>query len=159
MRAVLRALSLLALAALVVAGCGSSGESATPAACLAPKADYLRALQSAPGEVRLAGETPISDCFSGTQGAGDQAQVGGTAVGVATELNAAARRDPGGNDAVMLGYLAGAVHEGASHSSGIATDLVRRLDAAARFNPGSGTLGAAFERAFGKGYAAGQEGG
>ena len=60
---------------------------------------------------------------------------------------------------LMLGYLAGAVHEGASHSSGIATDLVRRLDTAARFNPDSGTLGAAFERAFGKGYAAGQEGG
>lgn len=159
MGAVLRTLPLLALAALVVAGCGSGGESATPTACLGPRADYLKALQSAPGEVRLAGETPISDCFSGTQGAGDQAQVGGTVVGVATELNAAARRDPRGRDAVMLGYLAGAVREGASHSSGIATDLVRRLDAAARFNPGSGTLGAAFERAFGKGYAAGQDGG
>jgi hypothetical protein len=159
MGAVRRALPLLALAAMSVAGCGSDGDTSTPAACLAPKAGYLKALQSAPGEVRLAGETPISDCFSGTQGAGDQAQVGGTVVSVATELNAAARRDPGGHDSVMLGYLAGAVHEGASHSSGIATDLVRRLDAAARFNPGAGTLGAAFERAFGKGYAAGQEGG
>ncbi len=159
MGAVLRALPLLALAALAAAGCGSGGESATPTACLGPRADYLKALQSAPGEVRLAGDTSISDCFGGTQGAGDQAQVGGTVVGVATELNAAARRDPEGHAAVMLGYLAGAVHEGASHSSGITTDLVRRLDTAARFNPGSGTLGAAFERAFGKGYAAGQEGG
>jgi hypothetical protein len=159
MGAVLRPLPLLALAVLAAAGCGSSGESATPTACLGPRADYLKALRSAPGEVRLAGETPISDCLSGTQGAGDQAQVGGTVVGVATELNAAARRNPGSRPAVLLGYLAGAVHEGASHSSGIATDLVRRLDAAARFNPGSGTLGAAFERGFGKGYAAGQEGG
>jgi hypothetical protein len=159
MGAVLRALPFLALAALALGGCGSGGESTTPAACLAPKGDYLKALRSAPEEVRLAGETAISDCFGGTQGAGDQAQVGQTVVAVATQLNGAARRDPGGDDAVMLGYLAGAVHEGASRSSGIATDLVRRLDTAARFNPGSGTLGAAFERAFGKGYAAGQEGG
>src|SRR5207342_230793 len=110
-----------------------SGGSATPTACLTPQAEYLEALESAPGEVRLAGETAISACFSGTQGAGDQAQVGQTVVAVATQLNAAARRDPGGRDTVMLGYLAGAVHEGASHASGIATDLVRRLDTAARF--------------------------
>ncbi len=161
MRTVRRAASPLIALALVAAaaGCGSSGESATPVACLAPTGEYLKALDSAPGEVRLAGETAISDCFSGTQGAGDQAQVGQTVISAATELNAAARRDPGGQDAVMLGYLAGAVHEGASHASGIAADLVRRLDTAARFNPGGGTLGAAFERAFGKGYAAGQEGG
>jgi hypothetical protein len=154
---VFRLLAVCVCLAAVAAGCGSSGGSATPAACLAPEGQYLRALESAPGEVRLAGETPISDCFSGTQGAGDQAQVGQTVIAAATTLNAAARRDPGGRDTVMLGYLAGAVHEGASHASGIAADLVRRLDTAARFNPGSGTLSAAFERAFGKGYAAGQE--
>ena len=54
----------------------------------------------------------------------------------------------------MLGYLSGAVHEGASHASGVDADLVHQLDAAARYEPGGGTLGAAFERAFGKGYAA-----
>jgi hypothetical protein len=109
--------------------------------------------------VRLDGETPISDCFSATQPAGDQAQVGQAVIESATELNAGARRDPGGGDTVRLGYLVGAVQEGASHASGIDADLVRRLDTAARFNPGGGTLGAAFERAFGKGYAAGREGG
>jgi len=36
---------------------------------------------------------------------------------------------------------------------------VRRLDAAARYEPGGGTLGAAFERGFGKGYAAGEQSG
>jgi hypothetical protein len=56
---------------------------------------------------------------------------------------------------VQLGYLAGAVHEGTTHVPSEA-DLVRRVDSAARYNPGGGTLGAAFERAFGKGYAAGE---
>jgi hypothetical protein len=152
------ALPLIALA-LGCGACGSSTESATPLACLDPTGQYLRALQSAPGEVRLGGGTAISDCFSGTQAAGDQAEVGQTVIQAATELNAAARRNPGGADTVSLGYLVGAVQEGASHASGINADLVRRLDTAARFNPGGGTLGASFERAFGKGYAAGQESG
>jgi hypothetical protein len=152
------ALPLIALA-LGSAGCGSSAESATPIACLAPTGQYLRALQDAPGKVRLGGETAISDCFSGTQAAGDQAQVGQTVIAAATALNAAARRDPGGAETVSLGYLVGAVQEGTSHASGIYADLVRRLDTAARFNPHRGTLGATFERAFGKGYAAGQESG
>jgi hypothetical protein len=147
------------LLALLAAGCGSSGESATPVACLAPTAEYLSALQGAPGEVRLGGGTPISDCFGAAQGAGQLADVGQTVIEAATRLNARARRDPGGRSTVMLGYLAGAVHEGASQASGADADLVRRLDAAARFSPGGGTFGAAFERAYGKGYAAGEQGG
>jgi hypothetical protein len=152
------AVSLVLLAALV-AGCGSSGESSTPLACLAPTGQYLQALRDAPGEVRLAGQTAISDCLSGTQAAGDQAQVGQTVIEAATELNAQARRDPSGDDTVRLGYLVGAVQEGASHASGVDADLVRRLDTAARFEPSGGSLGVAFERAFGKGYAAGQQSG
>ncbi len=85
--------------------------------------------------------------------------MGQTVIEAATRLNARARRNPGGRDTVMLGYLAGAVHEGASDGAGADADLVRRLDAAARYVPGGGTLGAAFERAFGKGYAAGEQGG
>jgi hypothetical protein len=54
---------------------------------------------------------------------------------------------------VRLGYLAGAVHEGTSNVPSEA-DLVRRIDQAARYNPHGGSLGTAFERAFGKGYAA-----
>jgi len=149
---------LIVLAALAV-GCGSSGDGGTPTACLAPSAQYAKALGEAPGAVRLAGETPISECFGASQGAGDLANVGQTVIKVATQLNYQARRDPGGQATVMLGYLAGAVHEGASHSAGTDADLLRRLDAAARYEPGGGTLGAAFERAFGKGYAAGEQNG
>jgi hypothetical protein len=149
--------AIAALVATVLVACGSEDGGTTPVACLSPAPRYLAALQDAPGEVRVGGETAISDCFAGTQSAGDQAQVGQTVIDAATSLNADARRHPGGHENVMLGYLVGAVHEGAAHSSGINADLVRRLDAAARFNPGGGSPGAAFERAFGKGYAAGED--
>jgi hypothetical protein len=143
----------------VLTGCGSSGDDTTPTACLDGPATYMSALQAAPGQVRLGSGTAISACFGATQEAGELANVGQTVIRVATRLNAKARRDPGGEDAVRLGYLAGAVHEGTSHAAGADADLVRRFDAAARFTPGGGTLGAAFERAFGKGYAAGERDG
>jgi hypothetical protein len=143
--------------ALALAGCGSSDSSSTPDACLLPTKAYLAALADAPGEVRLAGDVPLSDCLGETQGPGELADVGQTVIGVATQLNGRARHDPGGRETVMLGYLVGAVQQGASQASGIDADLVRRLDAAARFNPGGGSFGVAFEHAYGKGYAAGQE--
>jgi hypothetical protein len=101
--------------------------------------------------VRLGGDTPISSCFTGAESP-DVAQ---TAVKAATVLNGRARRDPGGQAAVSLGYLDGAIHAGTAHVPSEA-DLVRRIDTAARYNPHGGSIGAAFERAFGKGYAAGE---
>lgn len=156
MRRMRRFLLGLTASALLAVGCGSSDEG-TPSACLISASGYLQALEDAPGAVRLSGTTPISDCLSGSQSAGEQAQVGQTVIKAATRLNANARRDPGGAETVKLGYLVGAVQEGASHASGINADLVRRLDSAARFNPGGASPGVAFERTFGKGYAAGQD--
>lgn len=144
-----------ALAALAAPGCGSD-DGGTPAACLAPTSGYLEALRAAPERVLLGGETPISDCVTSDQASAELNQVGQAVIQAATKLNAKARRDPGGEETVELGYLVGAVQEGASDTE---VDLVRRLDAAARFNEGGKTLGAGFERAFGEGYAAGQEGG
>lgn len=138
------------------AGCSSS-EQETPRACLASPSAYLEALERAPGEVRLADGTPISECLTSDQEPAELGQVGEAIVEAATELNTAARRDPGGEDTVRLGYLVGAVQRGASESDGIHADLVRRLDAAARFSEGGETLPVSFERAFGRGYAAGQE--
>jgi hypothetical protein len=138
----------------VLAGCGSDGGGETPAACLVPASDYLEALTAAPAQVRLAEQTPISDCVRSGQGSAELGQVGQSVIQAATKLNAEARRDPGGEATVQLGYLVGAVQEGASDTE---ADLVHRLDAAARFNEGGNTLGVQFERAFGRGYAAGQE--
>jgi predicted small lipoprotein YifL len=144
-------IALTALAAASVAGCGSKGPTTVPVACAGAAEQYLTALRAAPDTVRLAEDTPISDCFTGDE----SPEVGRAVIEAASRLNAQARRDPGGNATVQLGYLAGAVHEGTSHVPSEA-DLVRRLDSAARYNPGGGSPGAAFERMFGKGYAAGE---
>ncbi len=141
---------LLALA-VAIAGCGSKGSTATPAACAGSAGAYLDALRSAPGAVRLDGDVPISDCFTGAE----PPDVGAAVIEAASRLNARARRAPGGAATVQLGYLAGAVHEGTAQVTSDA-DLVRRVDSAARYVPGGGSPGAAFERAFGKGYAAGE---
>ena len=152
-----RAAAASILAALVlIAGCGSDTNDEAPAACLATNQGYLRALQQAPGDVRLAGSTPISACLVPEQEAGQLANVGQEMIVAATKLNAQAREDPSGAASVQLGYLLGAVAKGAD---AIHTDLVRRLNSAARFSETGGTLPAGFERAFGRGYAAGQRSG
>ncbi len=151
--------SLALVAGLFIAGCGSDDDPETPIACLADADAYLAALGSAPGDVRLDGATPIGDCIVDGQDGGELAQVGEPMVGAATELNRRARDEPGGQAAVQLGYLVGAVQEAASTTGGIHQDLVIRLDAAARFSGSDGPFPASFERAFGAGYAAGQASG
>jgi hypothetical protein len=146
----------LALGAILLAGCGSDREDEAPDACLATSRAYLGALEAAPGEVRLAGSTPISACLVPEQSGGQLATIGREMVVAATKLNAEARRDPGGPAAVQLGYLIGAVSQGAD---AIHTDLVRRLNSSAHFSAAGGSPPAGFERAFGRGYAAGQRSG
>jgi len=143
----------------VLAGCGSDDGGGTPVACLAPASAYLKALRAAPGAVRLDGTTPISGCVTSGQESGELGQVGQSVVEAATKLNAQARRDPTGDATLQLGYLVGAIQQGASETGGQHTDLVRRLDAAARFNEGGEALPTSFERTFGRGYSAGQDGG
>lgn len=154
----MRRLASIALGILVIAGCGS-GDDETAAACLGSADDYLEALEDAPGEVRLGGDTPISDCLVSGQEAGELSTVGSATVEAATRLNSEARRAPGSEATVQLGYLVGAVQEGAAETGGIHADLVRRVDSAARFNKGGEPFPAAFERALGEGYAAAQDGG
>jgi hypothetical protein len=145
---------------VIATGCGSGGGgSPTPSACLGSVSSYLGALKEAPGPVRLGGDTAISDCFSDAQASGEFADVGQTIIKAATQLNASARQDGGGDAAVELGYLDGAVRRGAQNTAGASVDLVRRVESAARFTPGGGSPGAAFERAYGKGYAAGESSG
>jgi hypothetical protein len=147
-----------ALAAL--AGCGADEPPQTPAACLAPAAAYLRALDAAPRPVLLAATTPISSCLVEEQAPGAAQAVGRSVVGAATELNRRVRAGADRATTVELGYLVGAVQEAAASTGGIHEDLKLRLDSAARYaGPGGGPFPAAFERAFGTGYAAGQANG
>jgi hypothetical protein len=157
MRPVRRAAPLLIALAFVPVGCGSSDGGDTPAACLAPATTYLKALESAPDPVRLAGETPISGCLVEDQSAGDLADLGVSLVRAATILSTTAQSNPGGEQTLRLGYLVGAVEEGASRTSGIHTDLVRRIDAAPRYLKPRGTR--SFDLAYARGYAAGRSGG
>ncbi len=151
---------LIALLAVVLAGCGSGdSSSSTPAACLAPASAYLKALDAAPGNVRLHGATAISECVTNGQEGGELARVGTSVVQAATQLNAEARTDPGGDATVELGYLDGAINRGASETGGQHVDFVRRLDAAARFSEGGSPLPADFKRAFARGYSAGRRSG
>src|SRR3954453_11531550 len=126
-----------AAAALAIAGCGTKKNDLAPAACLATNQGYLSALERAPAEVRLAGSTPISDCLVPEQDAGQLANIGREMIVAATKLNAQARHDPSGPAPLQLGYLIGAIAKGADP---IHTDLVRRLNSAARFSQTGGAL-------------------
>ncbi|HEX8754051.1 MAG TPA: hypothetical protein VF731_11615 [Solirubrobacterales bacterium] len=152
--------TLVALASLTAAGCGGNrADGSTPVACLEGPNAYLKALQAAPGAVRLGGETPISGCLTENQQPGELATVGEAMVETATRLNAQGRAEEGGRAAVGLGYLLGAVERGASATEGIHSELVRRLVVAARFSPGRQPLSLAFLRAYRTGYAAGHSAG
>ena len=142
----------------MLAGCGEE-DSEAPAACLVSSRAYLEALRGAPQPVLLEGSTPISDCLVPDQDPAELGQIGEELIGAATKLNAQARRDPSGDATLRLGYLVGAAQQGAAESADVHADLLRRLDAAARFSEGGRPLPASFERAFGEGYAAGQESG
>jgi hypothetical protein len=141
--------------ALLVVGCGQPSDT-TPVACLEGEGVYLKALGGAPGEVKLGGETSISECLAENQKAGDLATVGTALVGAATKLNAEARAEPGGDANLELGYLLGAAERGASQTDGIHAELIRRLTSAARYSPDSRPPPAAFLRVYREGFDAGE---
>ena len=152
------AAALLALSVLALAGCGSADES-TPVACLEGAGAYERALKAAPDEVLLGDETLISECLTRNQSGGDLSRVGEALIETATELNAEARAEPGGDAAVQLGYLLGAAQRGAEESEGIHSDLLRRLVVAARFAPGKQPLSQEFRAGYREGFDAGRASG
>ena len=142
------------LGVVAIAGCGGTSD-ATPVACLDGSGAYVGALGDAPGEVRLSGEVTISDCLAENQKGGDLATVGAAMVEAATELNAEARADPGGDENLQLGYLLGAAQRGADGTGSIHAELIRRLAAAARYSPDNLPLSPEFLRTYRQGYDAG----
>jgi hypothetical protein len=148
----------VAAVALFAGGCGDA-EDSTPVACLEGVTAYRAALEDAPGEVRLDGEVPISDCLAANQSGGDLAEIGTAMLAAATELNAEARGQPGGSSNLQLGYLLGAAQRGAEESEGIHAELIRRLSAAARYSPDNRPLPADFLSTYRAGFDAGRSGG
>jgi hypothetical protein len=155
-----RAGLLLFTASIAISACGGTSVVAhTPDPCLSGTAYFNSALRKAPGRVRLPGGTPISGCLVENQPTGDLANVGSYLLHVATRLNAQARKDPGGQATIQLGYLVGAVTRGASDTHGIHTELLRRIRAAALYSPGGDPTAASFYHSYGSGYAAGRQDG
>ena len=155
MRRTTLATLLIALAA--AAGCGSSDDDSTPVSCQTGAKPYLDALAAAPGQVRLNGGETISACLVENQSAADIEQVGGVLLQVTTDLNEAARQDPGGRETVELGYLIGAVQKGSEETGGIHAELARRLEAAALFSPAGKPPPPPFDQRYQRGLAAGSE--
>jgi hypothetical protein len=152
------AIILVCVGAALAAGCGKQDDS-TPVACLGGSKAFVNALAAAPGEVKLDGETPLSDCLAENQQGGDLATVGTALVEAATELNAEARAQPGSDANLRLGYLIGAAQRGAERTEGIHADLLRRLTVAARYAPDREPLSPAFLASYREGYDAGHSSG
>jgi hypothetical protein len=148
-------LASIALAVLALGGCGVS-EPLTPTACFEGARAYEKALSDAPGEVRVNGETLISECFAERQPGGELAEVGEALVETATHLNAEAREEPGGRANLELGYLLGAAKAGSEATEGIHAELLRRLEVAARYAPGTQQLPPEFLETYRKGFDAGR---
>jgi hypothetical protein len=152
-------LALLLLGAALLAGCGggSTKDERQPVACREGVGVYMNALRAAPGEVILAGETPISGCLLVDAEEGELADLGEDALATATKLNAQARAEPGGPAALQLGYLLGAIARGSAETDGVHAQLLRRLTVAARFAPEGHPLTPRFLAAYEKGFAAGRD--
>ncbi len=124
-----RALSVMCagLALAAVAGCREEDPALAPA-CREGPDDVLRALRAAPADVRLDGDTPLSECLENAEDGGQLADVGTGYVAAAQRLADRARRDPDGPAAEQLGYLVGAMRRGTQPDQGPAYELVRRVE-------------------------------
>jgi hypothetical protein len=149
-----RALVVL-LALLLLAGCSEKRREPVPAACFGEPRTMLAALDRAPGAVALRDGTPLSRCVSAAHTDGDLQALGLALIGTADALRATAGADPAA--ALRLGYLAGAVHGGATKSSGaIAAQLARRVEQAASLPADAGPASVA---ALARGRRAGERAG
>jgi uncharacterized phage protein gp47/JayE len=157
MRAPPTTLALL-LAATLLGGCGGGArkDEHAPVACREGAAAFHDALREAPGEVILSGEAPISGCLIAGAEEGELADLGEGALGAATKLNIEARAEGGGQAAVELGYLLGAIARGGADAEGTGAELLRRLTVAARYAPAGEQLSPQFFAAYEKGFAAGR---
>jgi hypothetical protein len=119
-----RRAALAAVVSLAAAGCGSHARAMSPA-CTTDRATIARALQRAPGAVRLRDGTRLSECLSTANTDAELQSFGVVITALADDL--AAR-----GDAVRLGYLIGAARRGAARTNGVGLELSHRLEVAAR---------------------------
>ena len=85
------------------------------------------ALESAPRDVSMDGVL-LSECLDDTTSGGELQEVGVAYVEVASDLAAAAVRDPEGPGATQLGFLVGALRRGEAGAQGVGAELKRRVE-------------------------------
>jgi hypothetical protein len=143
-----------AIVALLLAGCATSEPEPEPAACGAPAATFVRALERAPGAVRLADGTRLSTCVGRARSDADLQSLGLSLTSAADTLRERVAGDPAA--AAGLGYLTGAVRAGVATNAGLATELGRRVERAATLGDGASRAAVA---AHAGGLRAGADGG
>jgi hypothetical protein len=117
---------LQALVVLLV-GCGNADVVARPECLEGPEA-ITRALEQAPGEVRLDGRTRLSACFKQAASESDVQSVGVYFLTATQGLADRVRTDPHSDAAVQLGYLVAAVRRGARTDTGVHFETTRRIE-------------------------------
>jgi hypothetical protein len=143
---------VITAAGLVPGGCGED-EPELPQACREGATPVVRALDAAPGAVRLSDGTSLSTCVSRARSDAELQHVGVTYTRVADGL--AARMPGSDRAAVRLGYLIAAVRRGARRTMGIHAELVRRLEQTVGLDGPPPAQRSAFQR----GVAAGERSG
>ena len=117
--------AVLTIAGLVPTACGED-QPELPGACRDGPAPVVRALEAAPGAVRLPDGTSLSTCVRRARSDAELQDLGSTYTRVADGL--AGRMAGSDRAAVRLGYLIAAVRRGARRTNGIHAELVRRLE-------------------------------
>jgi hypothetical protein len=130
-----RKLLLVAILALLLAGCATVKDDPAPAACNGAPASFVLALERAPGTVRLEDGTRLSTCVRRARTDGELQTLGVSLVAAADALRARVASDPAA--AAGLGYLTAAVRTGVAANQGLATQLGRRVEHATTLDDGA----------------------
>lgn len=138
------------LAAGLVGACGATEAPPVAGSCTGDPAAIVTALAAAPAAVELPDGATISACVKNARTGAELQNVGVTFSSAAEDLEARAI-DGDADAAVQLGYLVGAATSGAKTTSGVAAELVHRLERSAGFD-GTAAVDAALEQ----GVAAGE---
>lgn len=146
-----RALSLVAAAALLAAGCGGEADAPVSTLCTEGPGPIAQALRAAPGEARLGDGTPLSACIDGATTDAELQNVGVAMTNAAEDLELRAPTDE--RAALELGYLVGAARRGAGSANAIQAELVRRLERSANLDGATSSS----KRAVQEGLAAGEQ--
>jgi hypothetical protein len=151
----MRCCAALALGlALATAACTNDAPAMPNACTTTDQGGYERALRTAPGDVRLPGGVPISDCLRRVRTDGQLQTLGAVVHTVAESLADRVREDRDVAAARQLGYLSAAVDAGAARSNGISAELARRISVT---GTGLSELSPAVAHALTEGQAAGAD--